>query len=309
MTPTKIVLDCDPGIDDALAIALAHGSPEVEIAGITTVGGNVALERTTGNALRLREFLGMTGVPVTAGSAGALLRPRVDAAEVHGESGLGAARLPDPVLPVAGGHAVDFLVDTLAAEPGEITLVAIGPLTNVALAVRKEPRIVHWAKDVVILGGAYTRGNLTPAAEFNIGADPEAASIVFDAGWTVTMIGLDSARHAQARAAIVDEMRAMGRLGRDLLVPSVEFYGLATAADGPAIYDACAIAHVIDPTLHTLVPARVDVETAGRFTAGMTVTDFAPKGAANALVATELDVPRFWDLVLAVYRDLADRLG
>ena len=146
MLPQKIIIDCDPGIDDALAIVLAHGSSELEILGITTVGGNVDLDRTTDNALRLREFLGFAEVPVTAGSAGALLRSRVDAARVHGVSGLGGAPLPPATLPVTDGHAVDFIIETLRADPGEVTLVAIGPLTNVALAVLKEPRIVDWAR-------------------------------------------------------------------------------------------------------------------------------------------------------------------
>lgn len=306
MLPRKIVIDCDPGIDDALAIVLAHGSPDLEILGITTVGGNIDLAGTTDNALRLREFLGFADVPITAGSAGALLRPRVNAAEVHGASGLGDALLPPATLPVTGGHAVDFIIETLRADPGEVTLVAIGPLTNVALAVLKEPRIVDWARGLTILGGSYTRGNFSPAAEFNIAADPEAAAIVFDAGWTVTMIGLDVSRGAVTTEAVADRMRAMGRLGADLLIPCVEFYGVITADGGPAIHDACAIAYLIDPSLITVEPAVVDVETAGRFTSGMTVTDFRLGGRTpNALVGTSLDAGRFWDLLLATYAQVA----
>ncbi|GAA4559036.1 nucleoside hydrolase [Planotetraspora kaengkrachanensis] len=302
----RILIDCDPGIDDALAITLAHGSSQVEIIGITTVGGNVSLAKTTENALRLREFLGFPEVPVVPGSAGALLRPRIDAAEVHGDSGLGQVRLPAPTLPPADGHAVDFIIDTLASAPGEISLVAIGPLTNVALAVRKEPRIVDWAREFVILGGSYTRGNYSPAAEFNIVADPEAAAIVFAAGWTVTMIGLDVSRTALATTAVVDRMRQMGRLGADLLVPCAEFYGMVTADDGPAIHDACAIAYLIDPTLIEIQQAVVEVETAGRFTSGMTVVDFHLRDRApNALVGTAIDTRRFWDLMLGAYERIA----
>ncbi|MER5623227.1 nucleoside hydrolase [Streptosporangium sp. NPDC002544] len=309
MSARKIIIDCDPGIDDALALVLAHGSPDLKVLGITTVGGNVDLARTTDNALRLREFLGFGDVPVTAGSAGALLRARVDAADVHGGSGLGDALLPPATLPPAAGHAVDFIVETLRADPGEVTLVAIGPLTNVALAVLREPRIVDWARGLTILGGSYTRGNFSPAAEFNIAADPEAAAIVFGAGWTVTMIGLDVSRAAMTTEAVAARMAAMGRLGTDLLIPCVRFYGMITADDGPAIHDACAVAHLIDPSLITLEPAVVDVETAGRFTSGMTVTDFNLRGRApNALVGTSLDVGRFWDLLLAVYARVAESI-
>jgi purine nucleosidase len=310
VAPKKIIIDCDPGIDDALAITLAHGSPALEILGITTVGGNVNLAYTTGNALRLREFLGFPGVPVTAGSAGALMRTPVDAAEVHGELGLGGARLPEATLPPREGHAADFIIETLRAAPGEVTLVAIGPLTNVALALLKEPRIVDWAREFAILGGSYTRGNFSPAAEFNIAADPEAAAIVFGAGWTVTMIGLDVSRQALAVGSVVDRMREMGRLGTELLLPCVEFYGMVTADEGPAVHDACAIAYLIDPTLVAVKPAVVRVETAGRYTSGMTVTDFnLADRPPNALVGTSLDVPRFWDLVLKVYEDVAHRIG
>lgn len=190
-----------------------------------------------------------------------------------------------------------------------MTLVAIGPLTNVALAVLREPAIVSWARGLTILGGSYTRGNFSPAAEFNIAADPEAAAVVFGAGWTVTMIGLDVSRGAVTTEAVADRMAAMGRLGADLLLPCVRFYGTITAEDGPAIHDACAIAHLIDPSLITLEPAVVDVETAGRFTAGMTVTDFALRGRApNALVGTSLDVGRFWDLLLTVYARVAESI-
>lgn len=154
----KIVIDCDPGIDDALAITLAHGHPDVEIVGLTTVGGNVELAKTTANALRLRELLGFPEVPVVAGSAEALLRSRVHAAGIHGDGGLGGATLPEPELPPHGGHAVDFIIDTLRAAPSEITIAAIGPLTNIALAVRREPRVVEWVRELVIMGGSYTRG-------------------------------------------------------------------------------------------------------------------------------------------------------
>ncbi|NUW42196.1 nucleoside hydrolase [Nonomuraea rhodomycinica] len=306
---TKLLIDCDPGIDDALALALAAGSPSLEIAGITTVGGNVDLSLTTANALALREFLDLGAVPVVAGSPGALLRHDVRAATVHGSSGLGDAVLPPATRPAEDGHAVDFIIETLRAAPGEITLVAIGPLTNIALAVRKEPRVVEWARDFVIMGGSYTRGNTNPAAEFNMLADPEAAAIVFEAGWTVKMLGLDVTLTALVTTDVLERMRPLGRLS-DLVVPAATSYGVVTAEGGPAIHDACAVAYVLDPSLFTCVPAVVRVETAGRYTSGMTVTDFkAADREANALVATSMDVKRFWDVVLDAYTRLASRLG
>ena len=188
---TRIILDCDPGIDDALAIAFAHGHPGIDLVGITTVAGNVELAKTTANALAVCEFIGAAGTPVTAGCAGPLLRPALDARQVHGDSGLGGATLPPPAASPAAGHAVDYIIDTVGAAPGEITLVATGPLTNIALAVRREPRLADWVREFVIMGGSAGRGNVTPAAEFNIWADPEAAAAVFRAGWIVTMLGLD----------------------------------------------------------------------------------------------------------------------
>jgi inosine-uridine nucleoside N-ribohydrolase len=235
----------------------------------------------------------------------------VEARQVHGESGLGGARLPDAQGRPADEHAIDLLIDTVGASMGEIALVATGPLTNIALAVRRHPRLVSQVADFVIMGGSASRGNVTPAAEFNIASDPEAAAIVFGAGWRVTM----------------------GRLGRDLLLPGLGGYyggeaapahvspgdeaapahlrpgagegapGVAGGADGsPPVHDVCALALVAEPGLFGCLPARVEVETAGRLTSGMTVTDFrAPGEACNALVATSIDVPGFWDLVLATY--------
>src|SRR5580692_5649616 len=150
---TKIILDCDPGIDDALAIAFAHGHPDIELVGITTVAGNVGLAKTTVNALAVCEFIGAAGTPVTAGCAGPLLRPALDARHVHGDSGLGGAVLPPATASPAPGHAIDYIVDTVGAAPGEITLVATGPLTNIALAVKREPRLADWVREFVIMGG------------------------------------------------------------------------------------------------------------------------------------------------------------
>ncbi len=301
---TTIILDCDPGIDDALAIAFAAGSPEIELAGITTVAGNVELAKTTANALAVASFVG-ADVPVTAGCAGPLLRPALHAGHVHGDSGLGGAVLPPPGRAAADGHATDFIIDTISAAPGEITLVATGPLTNVGLALRREPRLASWVRDFVIMGGSASRGNVTPAAEFNIWADPEAAAIVFSAGWTVRMIGLDVTLLARATAAVQQRMRSLGRLGSRLLLPALaEYRDSADAAGEPPVHDVCAIVSIADPAAFSYTPALVQVETHGTLTAGMTVTDFAATAGHNARVATGIDADRFWETALSAYQRL-----
>lgn len=314
MSPQKIILDCDPGIDDALAIVFAHGDPGLELHGITTVAGDAGLESTTANALRVAELLGLQ-VPVVPGSPGPLLggplREILEARHAHGDDGLAGARLPPAVTKPRDGHAVDFILAETAAAPGEITLVATGPLTNVALAVRRDPALARRVRDFVIMGGSATRGNVTPAAEFNIGADPDAAAIVFSAGWRVTMVGLDVTLLARAGPAVLDRMRGLGRLADDLLLPTLARYGpdpspipspVPGPDAGPAVHDVCAVARVARPGLIGCTGARVDVETCGRLTAGMTVTDFRGNPEKrNALVATGIDADGFWDLVIGAY--------
>ncbi len=296
--PLKLILDCDPGLDDALALLLAHGDPNLDLVAVTTVGGNVALTHTTRNALQLREHLGFDAVPVAAGASGPLTGPVVDAAEVHGASGLGNVTLPDARLAASETPAVDLIVSTLRAAPGTVHLVATGPLTNIALALRAEPRIVEWAASFIIMGGSYTRGNTTPAAEFNIYADPEAAAEVFAAGWTVVMVGLDLTLQAIVHDGIVARMRALGPLGTDLVAPLATYWTnpLDDDWDGQALHDVCAVAYLGRPDLFESKPARVDVETIGEFTRGMTVVDFQ-SGDVNAIVPTKLDVDGFWDYV------------
>ena len=298
----KILLDCDPGLDDALALLLAHGDPNLDLVGVTTVGGNVGLQKTTANALRLREYLGFPTVPVASGAAQPLVRAAVDAAHVHGEHGLGSVVLPDATLPLDPRSAAEFIVSALRAEPGAIHLVATGPMTNIALALELEPAIARLAASFTIMGGSYTRGNATVAAEYNIYADPEAARIVFDADWQVTMIGLDLTLQAQANSTVIGRIQQLGALADELIVPLATFYynPKDPGWDGQAVHDVCAVAYVARPDLFVSRPARVDVETTGEFTSGMTVVDFDPP-IPNALVATELDVEGFWAYVEHVY--------
>ena len=315
-SPRKVLLDCDPGIDDALAIAFACGHPGLDLCGVTTVAGNIGLAQATANALSVLEFVGRPDVPLAEGSAAPLLRAHVDARDVHGDSGLGQARLPPAQARPVDADATDLIIDTIGASPGEITLVATGPLTNIALAVRRQPGLVRQVADFVIMGGSATRGNTTPAAEFNIATDPEAAAIVFAAGWQVTMVGLDATLQARADDAVKERLAGLGRLGSDLLLPALGGY---TGADDttpefiPAVLargmgtgrPCTTCAHwrwSPSPACSAAWPARVEVETAGRWTAGMTVTKFgAPAGERNALVATSIEVPGFWEAVIAAW--------
>ena len=318
--PTSIILDCDPGIDDALAIAFAHGHPGLDLLGITTVAGNVGLAKTTANALAVCEYIGAGGTPVTAGCAGPLLRPALDARQVHGESGLGGAVLPAPAGSPAPGHAIDYIIDTIAAAPGQITLVATGPLTNIALAVKREPRLADWVREFVIMGGSTGRGNTTPAAEYNIWADPEAAAAVFRAGWTVVMLGLDVTLRTGATPAVLQRMRDLGPLGTELLLPALDQDKSEREPSGPPVHDVCAVAWVAAPEVFGLVPARVQVETAGPLTSGMTVIDFEAPGSGapggqgiqaeggNARVAMSIDVDAFWELTLGTYQRVAQAM-
>lgn len=302
----KVLIDCDPGLDDALALLLAHGDPGLELVGVTTVGGNVGLDRTTENALRLREYLKFPTVPVAAGAGEPLVRPAVTAEHVHGQSGLGSVELPAATLPLDGRHAVDLIVQLIRAEPGAIHLVATGPLTNIAQALERDPAIARLVASFTIMGGSATRGNATPAAEFNILADPEAAKIVFDADWDVVMAGLDLTLQAQANPQVITRFKELGKLADELIVPLATFYYNPSDPgwDGQAVHDVCAVAYVSRPDLFEGRRARVDVEVHGEFTTGMTVVDFRSP-TPNALVLTELDVPGFWAYVESAYARIA----
>ena len=303
----KVIVDCDPGHDDALAIMLAHANPKLELLAITTVAGNQTLDRTTLNARRVCTVARIAGVPIAAGCDRPLLRELVTAGEVHGASGLDGVDWPEPAVDVVSEHAVDLIVDLVMGAPGEVTLVPIGPLTNIALALRREPRIVGAVREVVLMGGSFTRGNTSPAAEFNIYVDPEAAAAVFTAGWPLTMVGLDLTHQARVTPEVMDRITAVGTPLATIVAQLMRFYGrLSDAQGGPPLHDPCAVARVIDPDVMACRDAFVAIETLGQWTRGMTVTDFAGRlgHAANAAVATELNVPAFWDLMLDALRRL-----
>jgi purine nucleosidase len=300
----RLILDCDPGHDDALAMILAAGDPRVELLAVTTCAGNQTLEKVTRNALAVCAVAGID-VPVAAGARGPLVRPQLVAPEIHGESGLDGPVLPPAVRALDPRHAVDLIIDVvLAEEPGTVTLVPTGPLTNIALAMRKEPRIVDRVKRVVLMGGSYTRGNKTPAAEFNIAADPEAAQAVFAGGWPVTMVGLDLTHQATADPDVVARIAAVGSPLSEFVVDVLGFFGRTyreqQGFDAPPVHDLCCVAHLCDPAVFTTRDAFVAVELTGTWTAGMTVTDFGDLLGQphNTDVAVALDKPRLWDMTV-----------
>ncbi len=301
----KIILDCDPGHDDAIAMMLAWGHPDIELAAVTTVAGNQTLEKVTRNALAIARVAGITGVPFAAGAARPLVRPLETAPEIHGASGLDGPALPEPHHELDPRHAAQLIVDlVLASDPGEITIVPTGSLTNIALAVRTAPEIVDRVREVVLMGGAYGGGNWSAAAEFNIAVDPEAADIVFGAGWPVTMVGLDVTHRALATADVRDRIHALAtpaaRFVGDLLGFFAESYRSTQGFEAPPVHDPCAVALVLDPTLFTVRRAPVAIELSGTHTRGMTVVDLrAPaREDCRTSVATDIDADRFWDVVV-----------
>lgn len=257
---------------------LAAGNPNIDLLGITTVSGNHNVENTTRNALSVCTAYGIK-VPVAKGSPAPMISDQILAIEIHGETGLDGPVLPPASFELDKRHAVDFIIDTVMAhEPKTVTLVPVGPYTNIALAARKEPRIVERVKRVVAMGGSYTRGNITPAAELNIYGDPEAADVVFRANWDVTMVGLDLTHQALATPELQDRVRAVGGPISKFILDIWEF--IATTHGGlpqiahPAVHDACCVAAMIDPSVFTTEKADIRVEIAGRWTKGMTVCNF-----------------------------------
>jgi inosine-uridine nucleoside N-ribohydrolase len=304
---TPILIDCDPGHDDAMALLLALASPELDLLGVTTVHGNTTLANTTTNALKVLELGGRADMPVAAGADRPLLRePRV-ADHVHGASGLDGPDLPRPSAAPVAAHAVDFLAERIAASDRPVTLVPTGPLTNVALLLARHPESAAGLDRIVLMGGAIAEGNITPAAEFNIWADPEAAARVFASGIDVTMVGLDVTHRALMTPAHADALRATGRVGEvvaELFAFYHRFHSRVYDLPGSPVHDALAVAHVIRGDLLTTVHCNVEVDFASELCRGRTVADvWSVTGRpANAHVATEVQAGEFIDL-------LVERLG
>jgi inosine-uridine nucleoside N-ribohydrolase len=302
--PIPVLLDCDPGHDDALAILLAAGSPAIDLLGITTVAGNQTLPKTTLNARRICTAAGITSVPIAAGRAQPLhgqLRP---APGIHGETGLDGPAFGEPAVGIEPVGAVEFLRRVILDADQPVTLIATGPLTNIAALLLAHPEVAGRLHEIVLMGGSTERGNVTPYAEFNIHTDPEAADIVVGSGLPVTMCGLNVTHQALATSAVLDRIAALGtplaRICVDLLTFFAGSYRRVFGFDAPPLHDPVAVARVIDPAVVTAVEANVAIELAGTLTTGATVIDLhkVTGRQPNAQVATSLDVDRFWQMMV-----------
>ena len=319
----KVILDCDPGHDDAFAIMLA--AQHLDLLGVTTIGGNCSLENVTTNALKTLEVIGRTDIPVYPGNPGPLVAKLVTAPQFHGESGMDGPVLPDPVTKPQKKHGVDFIVETVMSTD-HVTLIATGPLTNIADAIIREPKIVDRVDDLFIMGGSVTYGNWTPTAEFNIFVDPEAAYKVFNSGLRVHMCGINLTRQCFLHQEHIDEFRRIGTKAANFAADLVEYFLKTTEKNaclpGCNLHDACAAAWVICPDLIQAAPMHITVELKGEFTRGMTVCDYRhlrgsepavdllrtpamePRGEEpNAEAALELDFEGFMQLLYKTLKE------
>ena len=310
MTPRKIIIDTDPGQDDAVAILLALASPEIAVLGITAVAGNVPLALTEKNARIVCELAGRPDIKVFAGCDAPLARALVTAEHVHGKTGLDGPQMADPTMPLQDQHAVDFIIETLSTEPaGSVTLVPVGPLTNIATAFQRAPDIIPRVQEIVLMGGAYFEvGNITPAAEFNIYVDPEAAKIVFDAGVPLVVMPLDVTHKALTTKARIAAFRAMGSKVGDMVAAWTDFFERFDmekyGSEGAPLHDPCTVAYLIDPSLFSGRLINVEIETGSDLTLGMTVADWwgVTDRPPNATFIGDLDADGFFTL-------LTERLG
>lgn len=301
-----LIIDTDPGQDDCIAILLALASPELQVLGLTTVAGNVAAPLTARNALRICELAKRSDLPVFAGCERPLLNQPYHSPEIHGESGLDGAHLPEPRMKLRPQHAVDWLVETLMARGDRATIIAaIAPLTNIAMALRREPKIANKIAKLVVMGGSLRAGgNMTPAAEFNVFVDPHAAAIVFDSGIEIALFPLDVTWKIRARPEHVDRLRASKSAAARTVADLMDFYlgteAMAEGGLGAPLHDACTIAWLLDPTLFRGSRLAIRVETGSPLTLGMTVPDWRGLwgGPANVEAFEEADAPRIFDLLI-----------
>jgi purine nucleosidase len=303
MTARPLIIDCDPGQDDAVALLLAMASPETfDLLGISAVAGNVPLSWTESNARRIRDLASRSNIPVFAGCPRPMVRPLETAEFIHGDTGIDGADLPDPRRSVEATHAVDFLVETLMAAPAPITLATLGPLTNVGLAIVKCPEVLGKIREIVTMGGAIGLGNVTPAAEFNIYVDPHAAHVVFEAGVPLTMIGLDVTHQAVATPERVDAIRALGGAPAASVCGMLDVFAaknIAAYHHGAPLHDPCVIAYLLAPSLFEGRDMRVDIEITEGQSVGRTLCDVHSRGGrpANARVIEKIDADGFFTLL------------
>ncbi|MBM3125740.1 MAG: nucleoside hydrolase [Chloroflexi bacterium] len=311
MTSTRIIIDTDPGVDDALTILLALASPEIELEALTTTQGNVTIENATRNALSVLELAGAANIPVARGSSLPLVQPLRASGLVHGITGLGRSNLPEPKNKPLAPHAIDFLIERFLAEPGELSLFAIGPLTNLALAIRKEPRFAKSVRELVIMGGAIREGgNVTPLAEFNIYVDPHAAHIVFHSGIPIILIPLDVTHKCILNQAHIDRLARIESPISRFIADAVADYlkiSLEWGQAGCALHDPLTLATIIAPDLLTLRECAVDVDISTGVSMGKTFADFTNRAgiSANMKVAMEVRGGEFIDLFLQRMENLS----
>lgn len=329
---TKIILDCDPGHDDAIAMLLAWGNPNIELLGVTTVAGNQTLEKVTTNARAVAAVGAITGIPFAAGASRPLVGPQLIPEEIHGDSGLDGPQLPNPGVELDDRHAIQLFADIVREQPEKsVTLVSTGSLTNIALFARTYPELVERVAGVTLMGGGHHTGNMTPAAEFNILADPEAAQIVFESAWPVTMVGLDVTHKVLATPERMEQLKAVGTDVAQFIAELVEFFGASYMKErrypGPPMHDPLAVAAVADPEVLRTIRAPIQVETKGEFTRGQTLVDLrhtwnpdaqsdpsalgiaddyeADSNGTRHRVGMDVDADRFFDLLT----DALTRIG
>ena len=311
----RIIIDTDPGVDDALAFLLALASPEIQLEALTTTQGNVTLEKATSNALSVLELAHASHIPVARGSLLPLVQPLRASAAVHGESGIGNSKLPEPKAAPVPAHAVDYLIERVLAEPQEISIFPIGPLTNIAMAIRKEPRFAEAVKELVIMGGAILEyGNMTPQAEFNIYVDPHAAHIVFHSGIPMTLIPLDVTHKCLLKQKHVDRLMQIDSPISRFIRDAMEVYLEASYAlghEGSSLHDPLTLATIIAPELLTLKEYYVDVDISGGVSMGKTFADIPRvlKKPANMNVAMSVQGQEFVELFLQRMEDLSRRIA